>query len=79
MAKSYHGNVTEADGDHSTILSNIIETSIATTEQAQQHKRQDSKQQQLFESLRDKGTGLFENLKKKGLQLDKVAAKGRSR
>lgn len=72
MAKSDHSNVTEADGDNSTILSNIIEKSIAMTDQAQQHKRQDSKQQQLFESLRDKGTGLFENLKQKGLQLDKM-------
>lgn len=71
IAISDNANVSEANSDHSAILSNVVEKSTAMTEQAQQRKQQDPKQQ-LFESLRDKGTGFFEILKQKGEQLDKM-------
>jgi hypothetical protein len=71
-AENMNGAETEANGDHSPVCSDVVETSTAMTEEALQQKPQDPKQQ-LFESLRDKGTGFFEILKQKGdEQLDKM-------
>ncbi|MGK3743288.1 MAG: hypothetical protein ACI8RD_004435 [Bacillariaceae sp.] len=62
----HKGNGNETDGDSTT--SN-------TTEKTEQSQQQEPKQQ-LFDSLRDKGTGFFEILKQKGEQLDKIKQGG---
>lgn len=69
-SKSVPGNSTDADGDHSTNLSDDVEKSTVIPEQIQQQKGLDPKHH-LFGSLRGKRTGLFEILKQKGEQLDK--------
>ncbi len=58
-------NGTETNGDHGSHLSKLVEKSLAI--QTQLHKQNDPKQQ-LFESLRDKGTGFLDILKPKGDQ-----------
>mmetsp|Transcript_24018 Transcript_24018/g.56694 ORF Transcript_24018/g.56694 Transcript_24018/m.56694 type:complete len:540 (-) Transcript_24018:332-1951(-) len=77
MGKLDDAYVSEAEVDQSTFLAVAFEKSMAAVEQAQQTKQQDPKQQ-LFESLRDKGTGFLEILKQKGEQLhvDKIKQGG---
>lgn len=68
-SKGNNGSETDGDGDNSTVVSNGTGKSIAITQEAQQ---QQEPKQQLFDSLRDRGTGLFEIWKQKGEQLDKI-------
>ena len=56
------GSGNETDGD------SIVSNNTEKTEQSQQQEPR----QQLFDSLRDKGTGFFEILKQKGEQLEKI-------
>ena len=56
---------TEANGDNGSNLAKIVEKSLTLRTYSQE--QQDPKQQ-LFESLRDKGTGFLEILKPKGEQ-----------
>jgi len=58
-------NGTEANGDHGSHLSKLVEKSFAVQNQLQ---KQNDPKQQLFESLRDKGTGFLDILKPKGDQ-----------
>lgn len=72
--------VQKADGDNNTVVSNGSgeEAALITklVQQQQQQLRLHDPKQQLFDSIRDKGTGLFEILKQKGEQLDKIKQGG---
>jgi len=66
MMTEFHDGSEES----ATAQSSDVGSSIAVTKSAQQQKQQEPKQQ-LFESLRDKGTGFFESFKQKGEQVEK--------
>eukprot|EP00536_Pseudo-nitzschia_multiseries_P016127 jgi/Psemu1/44934/gm1.44934_g len=56
----------------SIVAATTSTSSTTTTTQPVQNLPQHDPKQQLLDSLRDKGTGLFEILKQKGEQLDKI-------
>jgi len=74
--ESQEGNATgtkiETDSDHCTGSSNGTSGKSSLVTQSTVHPAHQDPKQQLFDSLRDKSTGLIEILKQKGEQLDKI-------